>query len=86
MIHLCEEPYKNSDLPETSNTSNVELLKRLAPTLTETIIFCQFRGENANCSDLFSTIITEDGVSFTFNMISGEEMFKTDKEVARLLF
>lgn len=84
MMHVCPDSYENFQLPQELNTStsrHVELLKHLAPTLDKTILYCRFRGKDRNCSELFSPMINDDGVCFTFNSLPGYEIYRSDRRV-----
>lgn len=47
----------------------------MAPDATESLLDCKFRNKEQLCEDLFQDIITEDGLCFTFNSLTREDMF-----------
>lgn len=47
----------------------------MAPDIAESLIECKFRAKEHLCKSMFQDIITEDGLCFTFNLLTHEEMF-----------
>ena len=56
----------------------VPTLQRISPELNQTMMFCRWRNNMADCNDLFSEIITEEGSCHTFNMLDSSELFKEE--------
>lgn len=48
---------------------------KIAPPLNETLLYCLWRGTIINCTDLFTEILTEEGLCYTFNMLNAQEFF-----------
>lgn len=64
----------------TSNydgTNFIQILKNLAPNLNDTFLICAFLSENFDFDAVHSPIITDAGLCYTFNGLSGEEIFRT---------
>ncbi|CAG4951881.1 unnamed protein product [Colias eurytheme] len=77
---LCDErlapPYarKFSIVNET-----IENLRELAPDISETISACRWKNTPTNnCSELFSTMITQIGFCYTFNSLGAEDLFRVE--------
>ncbi|XP_045500213.1 pickpocket protein 28-like [Colias croceus] len=57
----------------------IENLRGLAPNISEMFFACRWKDiSKDNCSDLFSTIITEEGFCYTFNSLGAEELFRVE--------
>lgn len=56
----------------------VQTLKDLSPKLDEQLFQCKWRNAPDTCQDLFSPILTEEGMCFTFNTLNANEMFRMD--------
>ena len=56
----------------------VPTLQQISPDLNQTMMFCRWRNEMQDCTDMFSEIITEEGSCHTFNMLDSSELFKED--------
>nr|XP_049705408.1 pickpocket protein 28 isoform X1 [Helicoverpa armigera] len=65
---------KFSDGAET-----VDNIREVSPNLTEVFFGCKWKDiPSVNCSDLFSPILTEEGLCYTFNTLGAEEMFRVE--------
>lgn len=73
-LELCEPILSNEILnlfaDDYLEVSNVKRFLDLAPTLEDTLVFCRFRDQTTNCSELFDPIVTEDGLCYTFNTLN----------------
>ena len=56
----------------------VKILKEMAVPFDEMFHNCHWRYNYLECSDLFTEVITEEGICYTFNMVDGNELFRTD--------
>ncbi|XP_026496020.2 pickpocket protein 28 [Vanessa tameamea] len=57
----------------------VENLKQVLPNVTEVFLGCKWKDiPRDSCSDLFSPILTEEGLCYTFNTMGAEELFRTE--------
>jgi hypothetical protein len=62
----------------------VETLKQLAPTFEDTFVACGFGGGPVNfenCREMFTEIITQDGVCYNFNMLNATEIYRSDQTI-----
>lgn len=50
--------------------------KRVAPTLSNTLLKCSWRRRNYNCSDIFNEVLTDEGICFSFNYLNGSELYR----------
>ncbi|KAM3963282.1 pickpocket protein 28-like isoform 2-T2 [Aphomia sociella] len=77
MLLLCNYAEDPEGGPETVEDikSSIATLQRLAPTRDE--VFYQCFWNSLTCQEMFYHTLTKDGYCFTFNMLSAEEMFRT---------
>ncbi|XP_047000159.1 pickpocket protein 28-like [Schistocerca americana] len=61
----------------TTDEDAIEFLLKAAPKLAQTLLNCSWHSED-NCSCLFDTVLTDEGICFTFNSIAYDDFF-TDK-------
>lgn len=63
-----------------SNTMDLNdiYLEELAPSLKETLVFCSgvLMPKPWDCIKGFATILTDDGVCYTFNLLNGTELLR----------
>ncbi|XP_030040427.2 pickpocket protein 28 [Manduca sexta] len=54
-------------------------IKMVSPTLTDVFFECTWKDTPVdNCSMLFSPVVTEEGICYTFNTLRAEELFRTE--------
>lgn len=78
-MQVCDDEFYLGDIPignETVGKESVEYLRELAPTLDETFKFCQFGNNIIDCKELFSEIITEEGLCYSFNILNSNELYR----------
>ncbi|XP_072944671.1 pickpocket protein 28-like [Epargyreus clarus] len=57
----------------------IDNIKRLSANLRELFFGCKWQGELLdNCEALFSPIITEEGLCYTFNTLGADQLFRTE--------
>lgn len=55
-------------------------LLKVSPNLTDVFFGCKWKDvPSENCSDLFSPILTEEGLCYTFNTLGADELFRVEK-------
>lgn len=63
---------------KTMDPDIVQTLQDMSPKLDATLFSCKWRNAGINCSEIFSPIVTEEGICFTFNTLKAEEMFRME--------
>ena len=56
----------------------VSILKEMAVPFDEMLMFCKWRSGWTACEEIFTEIITEEGICYTFNILDGRELFRSD--------
>ncbi|XP_034256548.1 pickpocket protein 28-like isoform X2 [Thrips palmi] len=62
----------------TVTEGSMDALKKLAPPMEEVIMVCKWQGgilENCSSSNLFTPVMSDEGLCYTFNMLSNPELF-----------
>ncbi len=55
-------------------------LKYMSPKILDIMYHCEFNGhKSSDCSKWFKEVWTEEGLCFTFNMLNGSDLYKTNK-------
>ncbi|XP_013199333.2 pickpocket protein 28-like [Amyelois transitella] len=77
---VCDDHLSNSYGRKYGNGSvSIANLKKVAPNLTEAFFGCQWKDvPMKSCENLFSPILTEEGICFTFNTLRADELFKME--------
>ncbi|XP_049816268.1 pickpocket protein 28-like [Schistocerca nitens] len=60
---------------DTTDDSAIDFLLEVAPGLWDTVRRCRWQSKDISCGKLFDTIITDEGVCYTFNGIEYEDFF-----------
>lgn len=82
MMQVCDDepffgvsPFGN----ETITKECVHYLKELSPTLKDVFSYCEFGNKFFLCEELFSEIITEEGLCYTFNILNSTDLFEEEE-------
>ena len=77
IYQVCKTDYFNYRVVSPQmNGSFTDILKRIAIPFNDTFLRCKWRGMKKNCEDLFTELITDEGVCFTFNMMKYQDFYK----------
>ncbi|XP_060801884.1 pickpocket protein 28 [Amyelois transitella] len=63
--------------PDVTNASTIDEIIRVSPTL-DYFQDCYFMGTKKDCSELFSRVLTDEGVCFNFNGLAADEIFRME--------
>lgn len=78
VLQLCDAHIAVDNFQIGTNFTNSEffdILKELAPTYNDTMMFCKWRNEVNFCDALFRTTLTEEGVCYTFNALNSRDIY-----------
>lgn len=79
LLHVCDPQLLNNfNLNVSLLTNGSELVPHLRNILTDldySLMFCKWRDNYVDCSDIFNEIITDQGICFSFNMLHHQELF-----------
>lgn len=82
MMQVCDdEPFLGVALigNETIGKECIDYLRELSPTLDDVFSYCEFGNKLFSCEELFSEIITEEGLCYTFNILNSTELFEEEE-------
>lgn len=77
---ICDEEISKdifaalNDTHSFIDTTVHETIYKLLPKFDDTMILCWFMNNRRNCNDLLFPIITDEGVCYTFNGISRNDV------------
>lgn len=77
IIQICDaEPFLDIDLEQKFADETIyATIRDVALDLDQTINSCKWNNKNNNCASIFQSTITEDGLCFTFNNLSPEDIY-----------
>ncbi|XP_058117490.1 pickpocket protein 28-like [Anopheles ziemanni] len=70
---------KDIQLNQTEDPNIVEKLRNVSMPIEKALYFCKWRNEGGLCTNYFTETITEEGICFTFNAQSSQEMLREDQ-------
>ncbi|XP_018335267.1 pickpocket protein 28 [Agrilus planipennis] len=56
----------------------IDFLTEIAPPFVESLWQCKWLNTNTTCNDLFTPMLTEEGICFSFNMLDRDELFSNE--------
>lgn len=83
MSQLCDMIHEHFDFDIFKNVSTPEILntlRNMSLILEETIFKCSWLYNSDDCEDDFKTIITEEGICFTFNALNSQDVYTDEYE------
>ncbi|CAH0755771.1 unnamed protein product [Diatraea saccharalis] len=77
---VCDDYLASAAGRKFSNASEtVNNIKSVSPNITEVFFGCKWKDiPKETCENLFAPILTEEGLCYTFNMLSAEELFRVE--------
>ncbi|CAG9788696.1 unnamed protein product [Diatraea saccharalis] len=77
---VCDGHLASAAGRKFSNASEtVNNIKSVSPNITEVFFGCKWKDiPKETCENLFAPILTEEGLCYTFNMLSAEELFRVE--------
>lgn len=66
----------NPTFDDAASTVNImQKLREIAPKINSTMFRCTYRSYDLPCKDLFSEVMTDVGLCFSFNMLNSRELY-----------
>ncbi|XP_045774541.1 pickpocket protein 28-like [Maniola jurtina] len=79
-VSLICNNFINHDVLEGRNYSfgneTVSNIRKASAELSQVISMCTWKGKQSSCNNMFTPILTEEGMCFTFNTIGPEDLFR----------
>lgn len=78
IIQLCDAHIATDNFEigtEHTNKTLFNIIRDVAPSFNDTMFFCKWRNDYPPCRDLFSPVLTEEGVCYTFNDLNSEDIY-----------
>lgn len=77
LFHICE--FKEIDFAKSeskfTNESIYMIIQDIAPTFNNTLTECLWQFENYSACEIFTPILTAEGVCFQFNGLNARDIF-----------
>lgn len=67
------------DFNQTYDQFCANYLKNMSVPKNDMLMFCKWRNNMDYCDEMFSETLTDDGLCYTFNSISANDMLRTDQ-------
>lgn len=75
-LHIIEQSKPDADF--VRGVDIITRLSQIMPAFRETFLRCKWRNSLQNCANLFSKFITDDGMCYSFNSLSVEEIYRQE--------
>lgn len=60
------------------NEAAIHFMKEVSPKMSDIFWSCEWLGNPTGCDELFSPLLTDEGICFTFNMLNRSELYKSE--------
>ena len=79
---ICDAHLTNGIANQGENISNafdlIDALATAMPQFNETYFDCKWRNSLVPCGNIFRRFVTEEGLCYSFNSLSPEEIYRRD--------
>ncbi|XP_055599041.1 pickpocket protein 28-like [Uranotaenia lowii] len=71
--------FYNIELNQTIDSDCVDWLRNVSVSANEMLMFCKWRNDPIYCDTIFTETLTEEGLCYTFNSLSAEDLLRTEE-------
>lgn len=77
IVDIYDLEASNRSFEDAASTINImQQLREIAPKINSTMFRCKFRSYDIPCENLFSEVMTDVGLCFTFNMLNSRDLYR----------
>lgn len=80
LLHICH--FRQPDLDyfhgKFTDESIFKIIEQMSPSFSDSVDKCEWQNKVYSCTDLFTTVITDEGFCFQFNALNAHEIFTSE--------
>ncbi|KAL9905474.1 pickpocket protein 28 [Glossina fuscipes] len=88
LSQVCDHHIIQRSKADADYAKGIDIITRLSqimPAFRETFLRCKWRNSLQNCANMFSKFITDDGMCYSFNSLSLEEIYRQESLLPELM-
>lgn len=77
LLHVCNfrEPNLNYFHGKYTDETIFDTIKQIAPSFSDSMGNCEWQHKIYSCTEIFTTVVTDEGFCFQFNALNAHEIF-----------